>query len=247
MNDKTTYFLGKHGIDPSDVMYIVISDHKTAIHMNDGKVRTTYIAMKDIVGALPEEMFVKINKSCVVSWKHITRVEKGRYFMTDGSVHSGRMRTPAEHSRNSAMVEGLKSRIGLRIDPSSRRYDILEDMGVGFMVLELIYDAGGLNMNFFIRYCNRCGASMINHRREELIDQSLIDSCPMINKKIAFRFADVALNGVPKDLVIHDTNSSRVLMLHCFQIKPDQCALTMKDISSRDDVEHYETALPTRL
>lgn len=243
MDDKTTQFLTKKGIDPSDVMYIVRNDRKTVLYMTDGRTYETYIALKNMLEALPKDLFIKINKGCVVFWEHITRIEDGRYYMKDGSVHNGRLRTPSEHSRNSVMIDGMNSKIGLKIRKGPRNYEAVDEVDVGLVMLELVYN-NGQNMRLFVRHCNERAASMVNHRPEELVDRPLLDVCPLLNKKFAFKVADVALNGASKDMILRDKGSPKTILIHCYQTDPDQCALTMTDITSLDGLESFETELP---
>lgn len=99
MNSIAKNFLNKHQIHPDDILYILRESKKTSIYLKDNRIFSTYITMKDIVSALPESEFVRINKSYVLPVSQIASVDNGMYTMKDGRVFAGRVRDKASHRR----------------------------------------------------------------------------------------------------------------------------------------------------
>ncbi|MGN0097844.1 MAG: LytTR family DNA-binding domain-containing protein, partial [Candidatus Methanomethylophilaceae archaeon] len=110
MKEKVHIFFQKHGIETPDIVYVIRSDRKTVVHLEDGRAEGTYIALKDLFSVLPEDEFLHINKGTVVSKSHVVNVDRGVYLMSDGTSFQGRMRTPGEHSRNGAMVSNFRDK-----------------------------------------------------------------------------------------------------------------------------------------
>lgn len=233
MKEKVQVFFHKHDIRTPDIAYVVRSDRKTVVHLNDGRVEETYIALKNIASVLPEDEFLHINKGTIVSKSHIVTVEKGVYLMSDGTFFQGRMRTPGEHTRNGMMVDNLRDRRkSLYTDNPSEFFTVMDQLPLAFMVLEVVQDVDAIRL--YIRYCSREAGRTLNIDPGMVVDEPAKKIFPFASNNLVIRVGDIAANGGCKDMIIYDSRVKHDLYMKCFQTRDNFCAIFFVDIHDAD-------------
>ena len=229
MTERIQNFLMKNGTDPSCIMYIVRSGRKTALNLSDGRTIETYAALKEVIASLPASEFIHVNKSAVVNKRHVVRIEKGQYIMTDGCVIKGRVRTPGEHNRNRIIIDELRQNQSAMGDmlPINEKYHALQDIPIGFMVLEVVYKEG-FGMDLMTRYLNKEMDRILGHT-EPAIDQPLHVAAPDLDRKTLIKMADVAVNGGVKNMVDYNDDANKCLYIRCFQPSENLCGCLVID------------------
>jgi two-component system, LytTR family, response regulator len=79
-NHKKEFIMIKSGnrlvkVFPDDIQYIEAAGNYMCFHIN-GKKLMSLLNMKDVLGILPEDEFVRIHKSYIISLKHLDAVER---------------------------------------------------------------------------------------------------------------------------------------------------------------------------
>lgn len=217
-------FLNKHSINPEHILYIVRKDGKTVIHLNDGRMVQTFSPLKSLVEKLTELSLLSVNKGVVLNEREIVSVEKGVYTMTDGATFPGRIRTPGAHNRNARLLNHqLPSPIHI---PKNlfERFSVLDKMEIPFCVVEIVFDQSHHGVDFIFRYCNRAMAEYMGQPLDALLNRSSFELFPDGDKKWAITYAEVALNGVSRDVVAYHAVHDTYVRVHCFQPKEGYCA-----------------------
>ena len=237
MKEKVHIFFRKHGIETPEIMYVVRSDRKTVVHLEDGRTEESYIALKDIVSVLPEDEFLHINKGTVVSKRHIIGVEKGIYLMSDGTSFQGRMRTPGEHTRNGMMVSSFRDRRKtLYTDRPAECFTIMDQLPLAFMVIELVHEDAE-TMRLYIRFCSREAGKVLGVDPGLVVDEPLRKIFPFISNNLVIKIGDIAANGGRKDMVVRDSRIRSDLFVRCFQTRMDFCAVAITDMETIRDAD----------
>ena len=230
MSDRIQSFLIKNGTEPSSIMYIVRSGRKTALHLTDGRVIESYAALKEVIASLPATEFIHVNKSSVVNKRHVVRIDKGQYIMTDGCIIQGRVRTPGEHNRNRIIIDEMRQNAnGMgEVLPIQEKYHLLDEIPLGFAMLEVVYQ-DGFGMDLMLRYVNKDMARALGKTEEELIDQPLHMAAPQLDRKTLIKIADVSVNCGVKNLVDYNEDDNRGLYIRCYQPKDGVCGCLVID------------------
>ena len=227
MDISTERFFQKHMIEAEDILYVLRRNSKTVIHLNDGRFISTYVPLKTIISQLKGLHMLNINKGVYVNEAEIVSIERGRYTMTDGASFQGRVRTPGAHSRKAQLLNRhLPSPIPL---PKNlvERFSILDHMPLPFCVIEIVFDENGHGIDFIFRYCNDALLRFENKSKDEIINHSCFEVFHGSEKKWAISYADVALNGVTREIMEFDSAHSRTIKAYCFQPQEGYCACVL--------------------
>ena len=193
MTEKLKKFFLKNRIDEDKIMYIARKDSKTQIHMEDGRIITTYIPTKTITSEFGFENFLSINKGIVLNVNYILYVDQNKYTMKDCTEFEGRSRsTQSQKQIKHKLVKNPSHKDVHNIIQT--RFSILDKCPVPFCVCEYI----NKDDVFIIRYTNRAikniASSCIHFVDIPLND--LID----LNDDIIKILKDVALNDTSRTI-----------------------------------------------
>lgn len=109
MENKAARFFEKHQIAPQQISYVIREDKRTAICLVDGRTFYTYITLKDMLDDLPQEQFLRVNKSYILALGQIAGVVNGTYTMKDGRVFVGRAKGMQDHKRVAKAIARTES------------------------------------------------------------------------------------------------------------------------------------------
>lgn len=222
MNSQAESFLLKQKISKRDIMYLLKSGRKTALHLKNGTIAETYLPAKLFLDVLPNDLIV-VNKGVILSKEYIVHVENGIYTMTDGSQHKGRVRTPGKHKLNQI---NLSQQVSSFTETESlvKSFSILNGMPLPCCILELVFDANGHGMDFLFRYCNNSLAKYYDLSVEDIIDHSFYEVTKSSDKRSFVNYADVAMNGTSTILTSFKEKQDETIKIYCFQPAPNFCA-----------------------
>ena len=183
MKKRIERFIRKHGICPTDILYIIRSEKKTCIHMAGGRVFETYFSLKNLLSVFGEDTLVCINKGVAVSCTQVESIEDGIYIMSDGKQLRGRVRTPGQHKRNLALVTLLAANEPAESDGDEpltplcieKRFSILDDLPIPFVIFEGVYDDDGVPKDIVFRYLNHKMTELVEKTPEEVLGRSFYD------------------------------------------------------------------------
>lgn len=220
-----TNYYKHHGVNPWDIMYIKREDGKTALHLMDGRVLTSFTPAKNFMETLKDYDFLNINKGTFVSKSQIDRIEDGIYYMLDGTALPGRKRSPGAHRR-------LNKTLHIPTDPKSAewaadlrlRYAGLDNMPAAFCIIELVWHPDGSGVDFIYRYANHEMAREADRTIEQMIGRSFFDIFPKADKKWLVTYSDVAVNGTVRYIRDYSYRSKREMYVQCFRPMDGYCA-----------------------
>lgn len=77
-----------HRVNPGSILYVEASGNYMIFHTTDTKV-FSLLTMKDVLSQLPQDMFIRVHKSFVVSIKCIDVIERGRLTIKGNKIPIG--------------------------------------------------------------------------------------------------------------------------------------------------------------
>ena len=196
MDPKVVSFFDKNELTPQNILYVVREENKTFVRLLDGSILSTFLPVKSLQEALPENAFWSITKGVVVNAAQVAAIDECDYTMSDGMVFHGRQRNTAEHRRNR---QALEYRVSAPAKGGGstleERFAVLDGFPVAFFVLELTFNADHRGVEFILRYCNDKMLSLLNRSREDLMDQPINAILTDHDLRWFAAYSDVALNG----------------------------------------------------
>jgi len=201
MDPKVLKFFDKNELIPQNISYVVREDNKTFIHRLDGSILSTFLPVKSIQEALPQDAFWSITKGVVVNAAQVVAIDECDYSMSDGTIFHGRQRNAAEHHRNRQALEyrvAAPAKSGGTGQSVAERFSVLDHFPAAFFVLELTFNQEHHGVEFTLRYCNEKMLSLLNRSRETLMDQPINSILEDHDLRWFAAYSDVALNGGTK-------------------------------------------------
>ena len=226
MKPNMENYLRRHDIKWSDIKYILRSDGKTTIHLEDGRCEETYNTIKSLLEVLPDEEFVLVNKGVVVAKQKIISVKGNVYTMKDGSTFKGRTHQAGGHKMNIPNVAILPpSERVVTPETIVERFSVMDRLPIAFCIIELVFSDDGKGIDFIFRYVNNMMEEVEGKKKEEMMNRSFYEVFPNASRKWLIPYADVALNGNPR--VIEKEYSGEIgsdLTIYCIQVAQNHCA-----------------------
>lgn len=68
-------------IPVDDILYIVISDKLSFFHLADGSSISLFITLSELEKRLPEKIFIRISRSCIVNYHAVQSVKGGHVIL----------------------------------------------------------------------------------------------------------------------------------------------------------------------
>ena len=211
-------FFEKKGIRIADVMYITRDGRKSVINLADGSKIDTFNPIKSIIESLPEDTFESINKGVVIAPRYVTDVRDNEYYMEDGAVFPGRVRTTKKQKENITKYNEHLYR------NDWEEFIGFDDFPVPFCIIELVFNEQGHGIDFIFRYCNKEMEVLEGKSMDEMIDKSFYEVFENGDRKWLVTYADVALNGGKRIIESYSPEIDANLRVYCYQPKPDFCA-----------------------
>lgn len=235
MNPKIKKFFDKHDIQKEDIKYIIREDGKTAIHLDSGRVITTYRTIKDFQESLPTEDFFCPNKGVLVAGAYIVDVSNGAYTMNDGRSFKYRVHNSQLHDiRLLTLGRNMEH---IRNEIQSPHFSVLDKMPLGVCILQRVGSEPGSLGSFLCRYCNEELLRFEGWESEDAVGHDVQEFFPDLDINALIAFADVALNGTARIVKFCDTKRNILAKLYCYQPIPDHCACIMTDYNELNATE----------
>lgn len=230
MSEKITNYLTKHKIDAKDIKYITREEHKTCLHLTDGRIERTFITAREFYEHLAPFGYVSVNKGTILAKDQIAHIDHFTYYMKDGASFNGRRRTIGAHRRlNTTLTEASSN----AVSPSSiaERFSVLDDMPAAFCVIELVFNEEGSGVDFIFRYCNKEMEVLEGKTIAEMMNHSFYKVFPDADKKWLVFYADVALTGNPRSWQSYSPEIDKELVIHSFQPLEGFCACLLLPVN----------------
>lgn len=230
MSTEADAFMKRHGIEQSDILYIIKEDRKTAVFLRDGSKIHTAIPAKRFMELMPDT-FVSVNKGVLLSRNEIVSIDRGYYLMSDGSRHKGRVRTPGQHKRNRELLT-RQSGIGSEIPAELREtVSVFGRLPMGASIIELVFESAGHGVDFIIRYCNEECARAEGVSVEDMLGHSFFEVFSDRDNEWVFTYVDVAINGTDRIVERVLSGTGETYRIYCFRPVPNYCACILVPIS----------------
>lgn len=244
MDPKVLNFFQRHELTARNIIYILREGSKTSIRLLDGRLLTTFLPVKSLQEALPENAFWSITKGVLVNAAQVISIDECDYTMSDGTVFHGRQRNAAEHHRNRRALEyrvAVPAKGGAGSQNPEELFSVLNTFPVAFFVLELTFNADHRGVEFILRYCNEKMLSLLNRSPEELLHQPINTILDTHDLRWFAAYSDVALNGGSRVIRnIYKPTDRKPIDLTAFCYQPLYgycgCALVEDEILQTRDV-----------
>lgn len=220
MGARERNFIFKRGIRAESVMYMTHEGRKTIIHMESGDEIETFHPMKNLIAEFPAGCFDVINKGVAVAPSFIVSIDHNVYTMKNGTVFTGRARSAKFHRENERRLLN-KSVMGWD------QFSVLEDMPIGFCIIELVFNEKGHGIDFIFRYCNKEMENLEGKTIDEMINKSFYTIFENAERKWLVTYADIAINGGYKIIEEYSEEIGSMLKIFCYQPKPNFCAVAL--------------------
>ena len=196
MSLKIEKFLTRHGIVPSDIVFIDRSEKKTRLHLIGREAVETYITVKDFLASLPPDRFICIDKGVVVSRDQIKDITGSTYIMSSGDLLEGRKNRLSPHKELLRLIRQNPMQIPTP-DPDSirERFLILESMPLPFAVLAPTCGKTGKNGDFMVLSLNKAARELIGKSEEDAVGQHVTALFPLIDPSALRICADTVQTG----------------------------------------------------
>lgn len=241
MTEKILHFLRKHEIEVGDILYITREDHKTCLHLTEGRIQETYIPAKDFLEVLAPYDYICISKGTIVAKNQIDYIKDCTYHMKDGATFSGRKRTVAAHKQLNQRLHLAQTPIADTSVSIQTRFSVLDKMPVAFCVIELVFAENGAGTDFIFRYCNQAMEVVEGKSIDEMLNQSFFRVFPNADKKWLVTYSDVALNGGNKRILDYSPEIDKKLFVTCFQPIAGFCACLL---TPTEDLQNLSPSMP---
>lgn len=228
MEERIAKFFDKNNIKIEDIKYILRDDKKTNIHMQDGKVVSTFIPIKNFSDELTPFDFLNINKGIIISKKLIDHIDDSVYYLTDGTHFEGRKRTIGTHKHINELIK-VKGEALSNID-IAKRFSVLDDMPAAFCVIELVFNQNGTGVDFIFRYCNKEMETVEGKPISEMLNHSFYKVFPKADKKWLVAYSKVAITGERTSFKDYSPEIGKDLLIKCFQPMEGFCACILTPV-----------------
>ncbi|MGN0097843.1 MAG: LytTR family transcriptional regulator DNA-binding domain-containing protein [Candidatus Methanomethylophilaceae archaeon] len=229
MDEELLMLFVENGVTERDITYIAREDGKTIIHLVDGRALETRRSITSLMSALTSDEYIRVNRSAMVSRRHISKISDNIYTMTDGTSFIGSEDESEEHDMNRMNLMDERG-------PSSNavpwdfidRFTVLDNMPLPFGVIEMQIEDDG-TVDFTVRYCNDKMAAFWDRERKDLVGLRFDDLFRKDESGWLTSFADVAMNGETRTIREHVKRVGRTVAVHCYRPLRGYCACVIVD------------------
>lgn len=226
----------KKSIDPSKLLSVYSHDRKTYLCYDSGEEASTCMAFYEVAKLLPEDEFIFIKKGIALRLSAILSIsDDGIYTTRDGRTFQGSKRYLADHKRLrnklclSDLIHKNEDEKNLTLPLTLlEKCSLVEDMPVGFCIIELVFDEHGHGLDFIFRYCNKYMEVIEGKAVEDMVNHSFYEVFENGDRKWLVAYADVALNGVTRILKDYSPEVDKTLTIHCYQPEEGYCACLLQ-------------------
>lgn len=220
MGVREKNFIFKRGVHVESIMYLTHKDRKTTIHFENGDELETFHPMKNLIAEFPEGSFEIINKGIAVAPAYTEKISDNVYTMKDGKTFTGRVRSVKFHRENEERLRHKPIR-------GWDQFSVLDNMPIGFCIIELVFSDVGKGFDFIFRYCNKEMENLEKKSIDEMINKSFYSVFENGDRKWVATYADIALNGGYKIVEGFSPEIGEYLKVFCYQPKPNFCACAL--------------------
>ncbi len=141
-------------------------------------------------------------------------------------------------AENKDNLELLVKQRTKQLEDSRKEYqDLFEKMLDAFSLQELIVDDLGNPIDFVFKKVNPAFEKIIGLSADTIVEKSVFDVLPGIEKKWIEIYGEVVLTGVPVQFEQYSTELDKFFIVSAFKAQNNQFACVFKDITARKLVE----------
>ena len=230
-------------IEFKNIRYIETEGKVCHIYVRDMDCFDTYMTLASLKDQLPDNLFVQINRSCIVAIDEISAVEKEDMLLYDGS----KLRVTTAHAKDVALAHQRyvsqfhAKKTSHEISKEIEKYHLLDISPVPRCVIEMFFD-GDKPMDFKFHYVNDAIVKLFGKEsKEDLLGKTFREVFENINEKWMDFYAPTAMYGTPKRVVIDSTEIQKELYVRAYQPFYGYVVSIMQDISLvREALERRE-------
>lgn len=222
----------------SEIIYISIYDKLSYFHLKTREPFNLFITLSELEQLLPEDRFIRVSRNCIVAFDSIYSINASYLQLLNGEtlLYSKR--------REKHLLESYKNYLEQKFSPSHTpnndvlvqkmcdRYQIFNTIPLAFAIIELIEDKKSHSMDLVYRYANDSFALLQGFPLEQIVGNSFFNLFSNASTKWIELYADVAFNGIFREVTDYSQELHKFLRLQCFQPMYGFCACIITDISN---------------
>lgn len=222
-------------INISTILYVMMIDRKTEIHVSGGKVYETRITMDDIKKDL-DDRFIKIHRGCIVSAMAIHDITD-KINLSNGESLIYTKRKKGEIIRQ--FKEKQKLNISTLVEEGApeteeeyiNHYSSFEKMPFAFADIEMIFNDELRAVDWIFRYGNPALARLENISLEKLIGSSFGSLFANMDSKWLRSYERATLYGEIIEIIDFSPEIEKYLKVICFPTFRGHCGCILFDVS----------------
>lgn len=215
-----------------NIRYIEAEDKVCHLYVRELDHFDTYIPLSKLYERLPKELFVQVNRSCIVAIDEVSLVSQNHVLLFDGT----RLPITQKHFENvnrvhERYVQNFNSKKERQaLTEEIEKYHLLDISPVPRCLIEMIFD-GDTPIDFEFHYVNDAFVRLFElQSKDQMLGKTFRNVFKNINEKWMDFFAPTALNGIPQNTVIKSIESGKELYVRCYQPFHGYVVSIMQDV-----------------
>ncbi|MDO4307328.1 MAG: LytTR family DNA-binding domain-containing protein [Eubacteriales bacterium] len=212
------------------ILYAQVTDKLCKISLTDQKQVKLFMSISSLRDMLPDEGFLEISRSCLVSLQYIRTIDGPDVVMVNGVrlPYSIRRRTTILHAfqKHLAFQASQRDSYEWKLD-LAMEFRCFDHCPIPFCILESVSNPLANSIDFIFRYANEAFASLQHQPLNRLINSTFSSKFPAAAGRWLPVFSRIAFQGGTADIV--DTLNTPLKEMHvtCYQPHYGFCACLM--------------------
>lgn len=202
-----------------NIRYIKAQDKVCSIHVKGFDPFETYIPLSKLYDQLPKDLFIKVNRSCIVSIEEVASINKHYIYLRDRTKISIAEQHYDDikkcHEEYLAALRTHKD--DKKIEMEISKYHLLDISPVPTFVIEMIFE-DDTPVDFKFKYVNKAGASLFNvDDKDKLLGKTYNEVFSDKDKLWINFYSPTALTGISRNIVAKSNPIEKELYVRCYQ------------------------------
>ncbi|MGN0557969.1 MAG: LytR/AlgR family response regulator transcription factor [Acutalibacteraceae bacterium] len=219
----------------STILYVIVINRITEIHVNGGKIYKTRTTIGELEERLGDD-FIKVHRGCIVSAMAIHDIDDHLYLNNGESlIYTIR--------KKKSIIEKLRSKQKRIIESFARddipktqeeyrnHYSSFENLPFAFTDIEMIFNEESRAVDWIFRYGNPALSRLEKIPLEQLIDSSFRSLFSNMDSKWLRSYERATLFGETLEIIDYSPEIDTYLKVICFPTFKGHCGCILFDIS----------------
>ncbi len=215
-----------------NIKYIQAKDKVCYVYIKEFDPFETYIPLTKLYEQLPKDLFIKANRSCVISLAEIQSVNSESVTLNDGTQipivaknHDDIVKRHREY-----LFFNSNNNKKIQIQKEIDKYHLLDTSPVPWCVTEMIYEKG-VPVDFRFQYVNDAVVDLLElDSKDQLLGKSSREAFQSVNEVWIDFYALISINGISSNNVIKSSVTGKDIYVRSYRTVYGYVASIMQDI-----------------